>query len=40
MLSGMTLGAVWRVRLEIALGAPSLSGMVGSVPASQPATDN
>ncbi len=31
MLLGMTLGAVWMVRLQIALGAPSLTGMLGGM---------
>lgn len=31
MLLGMTLGAVWLVRLQIALGAPSLTGMLGGM---------
>ena len=31
MLVGMTLGAVWMVRLQIALDAPSLTGMLGGM---------
>lgn len=31
MLLGMTLGAVWLVRLEIALGASSFTGMLGGM---------
>ncbi len=31
MLVGMTLGAVWMVRLQIALGAPSFTGMLGGM---------
>jgi hypothetical protein len=31
MLLGMTLGAVWLVRLQSALGAPSLTGMLGGM---------
>ncbi len=31
MLVGMTLGAVWMVRLQIALDAPSITGMLGGM---------
>jgi hypothetical protein len=31
MLLGMTLGAVWLVRLQTALGTPSLTGMLGGM---------
>jgi hypothetical protein len=31
MLLGMTLGAVWLVRLQTALGAPTLTGMLGGM---------